>query len=151
MNKKALSILFILGLMATTAAAAGINSSIDVERQEVQLGVWGENATYSIETPYATYDPLFSFVKNGDQIKLSSNCAFMSGCDYYGNWKDTFTLVQDDPQTFDLFYINSTVHTHYQFRIQPTGNVKVFASHDQCYPVGCQNPPLHLVGVYTLN
>jgi hypothetical protein len=151
MTKKILSILFIFALMASTAFAVGINSSIDLERQDIQAGNWGDNTTYSIDTPYVTYDPLFSFVKNGDQIKLNSNCAFMSGCDYYGIWKNTFTLLQNDEKTLDLFYINSSVHTHYQFRIQPTGNVKVYAAHDQCYPSGCQNPPLHLIGAYKKN
>ncbi len=150
MNPKTLSVIFIFALMATTVLAVGISPPIGIERQETKPGKWVEGVTYMIDLPYAGYDPLFSFIKNGNQIKLNSNCAFSSGCDYYGNWKNTFTLTQSDDKTFDLFYINSTVHTHYQFRVQPTGNVRVYVSHDQCYPAGCQNPPLHLIGTYQL-
>lgn len=85
--------------------------------------------------------PLDNFAIDGDEVQLFANCDHLSGCDFYGVWADPF--IHDDGY---ITYITSTVITEYLFEPQADGTIEVFRSIDQCYPLGCSDPPLESIG-----
>ncbi len=107
-----------------------------------------ENTRYQVVLPYSTPDVLFAFEKNGSGFQLYSNCTYIYGCNYFGLWNNPFSYRAASNHTYTVVYTQSTVINTYRFTPQSNGTVKVYASHDQCYPSGCQNPPLKFVGTY---
>ena len=104
---------------------------------------------YTVSLPYNTVDPLHHFVRQGNTVMLYSNCVQLSGCNFWGSWVAPFQLTQNIDGSYTTIFTTATVVNEYRFVPILDGGIDVFAKHDQCYPNGCQNPPLQYVGQFS--
>ncbi len=137
----------LVGAMAIFAILIGVFFvSLAVGRAYIPLVVNGY--VYTITPPYNTIDSLHHFVRLGNTVTLYSNCAQLSGCNFWGFWATPFQLTQNADGSYNVIFSTSTVINEYKFVPVFDGGVDVFARHDQCYPDGCQNPPLQYIGQF---
>ena len=132
--------------MTVSAILIGL-FSIDIVVGRAYIPSLINGQIYTINLPYNAIDSLHHFVKQGNTATLYSNCAQLSGCNFWGLWAAPFQLTQNADGSYTTIFTTATVVNEYKF-VPVGGSVDVFAKHDQCYPNGCQNPPLHYIGQF---
>lgn len=141
-----LSVILFYAKIVLVAIAGVFLINIAIGRMYIPSIIDGQ--VYTITLPYVLPDSLHHFTKQGNTITLYSNCVQLSGCSFWGFWTLPFQLIQNSDGSYTTIFTTSTVINEYRF-VPVDGGVDVFARHDQCYPIGCQNPPMQYVGQFT--